>query len=566
MIKALVGKLYTAVGNRFVLRQASMKRTISSIADTSANTSQASSAVDTKKFGKVALVQSSEYRSDSLIRVSDLTKANAGQCVTLRGRVSTVRVKGKKLAFVVLRFMNASVQVVFFANPSAGITIEMIDFIKKVPAESVIEVSGTVNAAPKPIEGTSQSEVEIEGKSLFVITESLPVLPFQLADASKRAAETANETESSAEQSCVVNQDTRLDNRWLDLRTCGSFAIFNLQSKMQQFFRDFLNAKSGFVEIHSPKLIGAASEGGANVFKLSYFGRDAFLAQSPQLYKQMALQGDLGEGVYEIGPVFRAENTNTYRHLCEFVGVDVEMIIRSHYYEVLNLAEELFFSIFDRIYAECGGLMDAFTKQYAHNRLVYAVPADIMVKYGIGKVDADIPSKDAYGAVVRSDTVRSLRLRFPDAVRLLNESKLYPEHVDDGEDLSTTVEKAIGKAIQARYGVDFYIIDEYPAKARPFYTMPSPRDSKWSNSYDMFLRGEEISSGSQRIHDPTLLAAAAKQWGVTGVDDYISCFQLGSWPHGGFGVGLERLVMLFLGVRNIRQTSLFPRDPKRVAP
>ena len=564
-MKAFVNRLYSAFGRRFYFKQTCTKNSnVSMPSETSVVSHGVSGDAN---FGKISLIQSSEYQNEVVTRVAEITKACAGKKVTLRGRVSTVRVKGKKLAFVVLRFMNASLQIVYFANPSAGITNDMIDFIKKVPAESVVEVTGTIAVANKPIEGTSQSDIELEGHTMHVITESLPVLPFQLADASKRLPEGALETATnSTEQSCVVNQDTRLDNRWLDLRTPGSYAIFNLQSKMQQFFREFLNTKTGFVEIHSPKLIGAASEGGANVFKLSYFGRDAFLAQSPQLYKQMALQGDIGEGVFEIGPVFRAENTNTYRHLCEFVGVDVEMIIRSHYYEVLNLAEELFFSIFSRVYSECGPLMESFSKQYSHNTLVYAVPEDLMKKYGIGLVDEGVSSTDEYGAVVRNNTIRSLRLRFGEAVRLLNESKTHPEHVDDSEDLSTVVEKAIGRVIQARYGVDFYIIDEYPAKARPFYTMPSPRDAKWSNSYDMFLRGEEISSGSQRVHDPTLLATAAKQWGVTGVDDYISCFQLGAWPHGGFGVGLERLIMLFLGVRNIRQASLFPRDPRRVSP
>jgi len=335
---------------------------------------------------------------------------------------------------------------------------------------------------------------------------------------------------------------------------------------MQQFFREFLLSKRGFMEIHTPKIIGAASEGGANVFKVNYFGGNAYLAQSPQLYKQMALQGELGEGVFEIGPVFRAENANTYRHLCEFMGVDLEMIIHSHYYEILNLAEELFFAIFDRVYAECDDLMRLFSKQYDHSILQYVVPQSTMQEYGIGIIDDNIPSKDKYGAVVRNTTTRSLRLRFVDAVRLLNESKLYPEHVLDTEDLGTLQEKAIGRAVKDRYGVDFYIIDEYPSIARPFYTMPSPRDAQWSNSYDMFLRGEEISSGAQRIHDPQLLRASAKKLGVTGIDDYISSFELGAWPHGGFGVGLERLVMLFLGVRNIRQVSLFPRDPKRLSP
>ncbi|KNH04497.1 aspartyl-tRNA synthetase [Perkinsela sp. CCAP 1560/4] len=553
---------FSSIGKRFYFQRSIAKRSAGAALTSPAAHAPAPQEAPLR-YGKLPLVQSSEYRTTAEIQIADLTRSAAGQKVVFRGRVSTVRVKGKKLAFVVVRFLNASIQVVYFANPEIGISAGMMDFIKRISPESIVEIEGLVSAATKPIEGTSQSDVEIEGRTMFVVTESLSVLPFQLSDASSRPTAAADD---AAEQTSAVNQDTRLDNRWLDLRTGGSHAIFNLQSKMQQFFRDFLNGQRGFMEIHTPKLIGTASEGGANVFKVNYFGREAYLAQSPQLYKQMALQGDLGVGLFEIGPVFRAENTNTYRHLCEFMGVDLEMIIQSHYYEVLNLAEELFFAIFDRIYAECGALVSLFTKQYAHTPLVYAVPETAMRELGIGVIDAGILSTDAYGAVVRNTTTRSLRLRFADAVRLLNESKSYPEHVVDTEDLSTQVEKAIGRAVKARYGVDFYIIDEYPATARPFYTMPSPRDPMWSNSYDMFLRGEEISSGAQRIHDPKMLAESAKKFGVTGVDDYISAFTLGAWPHGGFGVGLERLVMLFLGVRNIRQASLFPRDPRRVSP
>jgi aspartyl-tRNA synthetase len=339
------------------------------------------------------------------------------------------------------------------------------------------------------------------------------------------------DTEDLPEGAVRVNQDTRLDNRVLDLRVPAHLAIFRIQSGVTNLFREFLCAHD-FTEIHSPKMIGGASEGGANVFSINYFGDKAFLAQSPQLYKQMSIMADF-KRVFEIGAVFRAENSNTYRHLTEFTGLDLEMEFKESYSEVLDVLDELLYFIVTGINERYKRELEVIQTQYPHEPFVYKKPA--------------------------------LRLKFPEAVKMLQEAGVDQPAL---EDLSTATEKFLGKLVKAKYGTDFYILEKYPSAARPFYTMPCPEDSNYSNSYDLFFRGEEICSGAQRIHDPELLARRAKDLGVdpSSLSAYIDSFKYGAFPHGGAGIGLERVVMLFLGLGNIRKTSLFPRDPSRLTP
>ena len=616
------------------------KCTIKPTSSVAKSTVSPSSSPPESCFGYAPRVQSTGSRSKPTARLtplSSLTPALSGEHVVLRGRVHTIRAKGR-LAFLLLRSFTEIVQVIFVGGEH--ISKPFLRFVSKLHPESIVEVTGTVSVAPVPIANTTQPSVEISGRSVFVISEAPAVLPFQLADASgsEKMEKTAGTTESRGptdnkeenKVSLSVNPETRLDHRWLDLRTPANHAIFVVESKMQQYFREYLtNPERSFTEIHTPKLIGTASEGGASVFRLDYFGRKVFLAQSPQLYKQMALQGDLGKGVFEIGSVFRAENANTYRHLCEFVGLDVEMVIQDHYSECLDLAEDLFHTMFARLENECEALLRTVRAQFPVSPIAYAVPESVIHSLGVGILEDGVESTDLYGATVRSVAMPSLRLSYPNAITLLNEviirvesakssteseSKSFleslkgvsdashdfviPPPMEVTEDLSTTHEKFLGRVIKQRYGVDFYVIDKYPRSVRPFYTMPAvalteedtdrscepnlshapiteslqvqhpPCSRLWSNSYDMFLRGEEISSGAQRIHDPSLLTASAAGRGIdpNTIGDYIQSFALGAWPHAGFGVGLERLVMLFLGLRNIRQTSMFPRDPRRVAP
>lgn len=330
-----------------------------------------------------------------------------------------------------------------------------------------------------------------------------------------------------------VGQDVRLDYRVIDLRAPANLAIFKIQNYVGRLFREFLY-KEDFTEIHTPKLIGTASEGGADVFKLGYFGGDAYLAQSPQLYKQMAVQGDLMK-VFEIGPVFRAEKSFTHRHLTEFVGCDLEMKIKSSYSEVLDVLDGLFISIFDTIQTKFKTELEVISKQYPFTPFQF-------------------------------NKKKNLRMSYPEAIELLR--KEGNQEIGDLDDISTPQEKLLGAIVKKKFGTDFFFLDKFPLKKRPFYTMPCPKDKNYSNSYDLFIRGEEIASGAQRIHDPDLLKQRAKELGVdlTPIQAYVDCFKYGAWPHGGAGIGLERVAMLFLGLRNIRKTSMFPRDPKRLSP
>ena len=258
------------------------------------------------------------------------------------------------------------------------------------------------------------------------------------------------------------------------------------------------------------------------------------LAQSPQLFKQMAAACSDLERVFEIGPVFRAENSNTHRHLCEFHGLDLELTIAEHYYEALDLFSELFIAIFDGLNARFRPELEAVRAQHPFADLLYHSP--------------------------------SLRLTYTEGLALLKTHAGI--ELTWGDDLSTAQEKALGAIVRERYGTDFFIMDKYPSSLRPFYTMVDPEDPRVSNSYDMFLRGEEIVSGAQRVHDAEMLTARIAAMGVPlePLRAYIDSFRHGALPHAGGGIGLERVVMLFLGLPNIRKAALFTRDPKRLAP
>jgi aspartyl-tRNA synthetase len=347
----------------------------------------------------------------------------------------------------------------------------------------------------------------------------------------KEKKEHQEKGEKGEKKDIVVKMKTRLDNRVLDLRVPTTQALFRIQSGISTLFREFL-LKKNFTEIHTPKLIAGASEGGANVFKLKYFDRDACLAQSPQLYKQMCIIGDM-KGVFEVGAVFRAENSLTSRHLCEFTGLDFEMEIKEHFFEVLDVVSDLFNYIFDNLNERFKDELNTINNQYPFEPIVY--------------------QKEA------------LKLHFKDGVKLLEENG-YKQGLYD--DLDTENEKTLGRLVKEKYNTDFYILYGYPKSARPFYTMPDPNDDNFTNSYDAFIRGEEVLSGAQRVHDYDLLMKKVVEKGINPdtLKDYINAFKLGAPPHGGVGIGLERVVKLFCGVKNIKKCVMFPRDPKRLTP
>lgn len=256
------------------------------------------------------------------------------------------------------------------------------------------------------------------------------------------------------------------------------------------------------------------------------------MAQSPQLYKQMALAADF-DRVFEITPVFRAEKSFTHRHLTEFTGLDFEMAIHEHYDEALDVIDELFVSIFEGLTTRCTRELATIAAQYPATPLRWLPKAP--------------------------------RLTFAEGVQMLADAG---HEVDPMGDLNTEAERKLGALVAEKYGTDFFILTKFPTAVRPFYTMPDPANPAVSNSYDVFIRGEEIISGAQRVHDADLLTARALECGVPpeSIAAYIDAFRYGAYPHAGAGVGLERVVMLFCGLDNIRKTSLFPRDPKRLTP
>lgn len=243
----------------------------------------------------------------------------------------------------------------------------MVKYVSALPRESVVDVEGVVSVPQNPVESCTISGVEVHVTSVKCVSRSA-VLPFEVTDASRSDAEIAK-GQAAGEQYVTVQQDTRLDKRYIDLRTPANQAIFKVQSGVCQLFRGFLLSR-GFTEIHTPKLIAGTSEGGAAVFRVNYMGTPGCLAQSPQLYKQMAICADL-ERVFEIGPVFRAENSQTHRHLCEFMGLDLEMAIHEHYFEVLDLLGDLFVHMFDGLNGNYRGDLEAIGRQYPYEPLQY---------------------------------------------------------------------------------------------------------------------------------------------------------------------------------------------------
>lgn len=426
------------------------------------------------RYGQPRMIQSdNDYPERHFANVWALSEHINSAPVWVRGRVHTSRSKGKQ-CFLVLRQMCNTVQCLIAVNED--VSKQMVKFSANLSKESIVDMRVKVIGVQAQIESCTEHNLELSVLELYLVSPAKPQLPLQIEDAAR-----PEHDESSDGLQIRVNQDTRLDNRVLDLRTPANQAIFRLEAGVCKLFRDILSAR-GFTEIHTPKIISAASEGGANVFTVSYFKESAYLAQSPQLYKQMAIAADFDK-VFTVGAVFRAEDSNTHRHLTEFVGLDLEMAFKYHYHEVLDTIGDTFTQMFKGLRDQYAGEIEAVRTQFNVEPFKFLDPP--------------------------------LKLEFRQAVAMLREAGV---DMGDEEDLSTPSEKLLGRLVKARYDTDFYMLDKFPLAVRPFYTMPDPRDPKYSNSYDMFMRGEEILSGAQRIHDPEYLMERARhhqigEWG-----------------------------------------------------
>ncbi|PYH95552.1 aspartyl-tRNA synthetase [Aspergillus ellipticus CBS 707.79] len=459
--------------------------------------------------------------------------------ITVVARVDNARVQSAKLAFLMLRQQGQKLQAVIAA--AEPISRQMIKYTGGLNVNSIVQVTGIVKKPAVPISSASLSNHEIHIRKVYMISEAAQMLPMQVKDAERPPPETSEEgNEVDADGAPIVTLKTRLDNRVLDLQTETSQAITWISSGVAELFAEYM-IKSGSRWIFTPKLVGAATEGGSNVFEVKYFKRNAYLAQSPQLYKQMCIAGDM-ENVFEVAPVFRAEDSNTHRHLTEFAGLDFEKTFSNHYHEVLDFAEDLLVFILTQ-------LKERYKDQIATIQKSYPKAGDFKLP------------KDG----------KALRLNYMDGVALLKEAGVDCSEQERFEnDFSTAMEKQLGQIIREKYDTDFYVLDKFPMAVRPFYTKACPNDARFSNSYDFFMRGEEIMSGAQRINDIKELEESMRSKGLNpdqeGFEDYLNAFRQGCPPHAGGGLGLNRIVMFFLGLPNVRLASLFPRDPQRLRP
>ena len=422
--------------------------------------------------------------------------------ITFSGFVDAIRDK-KWVMFVILRDSTGKVQVTI--EKSDENNKDLLDIMTNVSVESTIKVKGIL----KENEAVKLGGVEIIPNNIEV-TSKAENLPFDY-----------NNLEG-------VNIDTRLDYRWLDIRNEKNTLIRQIESTLTEGMREFLY-KESFTEIHSPKLIGTASESGSSVFEVKYFDRKAYLAQSPQFYKQMALAAGLDK-VFEVAPVFRAENSNTNRHATEFTGFDLEFAHIDSFLDVMNLEEDL--------------LIAGLTK--------------VKEKYG-EKI------KEIFNTEVVIPTKPFPRIKLKDLYQELHERYGFDIPKEDVGDMNAEAEKLTYKLAKEKYNSEFMFITDYAATKRPFYHM---RDEKGVlQGYDLIWRGTEITSGAQREHRYEELLKNANEKGLgEDVKFYLQFFKYGCPPHGGFGIGLDRLTMLLLGLPNLKETQFIFRGPNRLEP
>lgn len=463
----------------------------------------------------------------------------SGYCFSLR--------KMKKMIFVVLRKNNLTIQCVLMNKYPRAFGI-----LNDLTEESTVTITGDITMPPKPVESCDVHKYEIFVHDVEVITRAKE-LPFFVADANEILVSDEGDglvdsvEKAEGDARIKVSRQTRLQNRWIDLRATNNHLIVKLRSAMVNAIRNVALNEEGFIEVSTPKIIPAVSESGSHVFGLKYFDRTAYLAQSPQLYKQILINS--GFSVFEVGPVFRAENSLTYRHLCEFTGLDMEFPIEP---------KENHYNIVSRIWSI---LYRGFENFYTSNENDIK---KILERTGVSK--PVIPEEPCI-------------IDFCKGVDMLEAAGFEQSRLDD---IGSVNERELGKLVKEACKSDLFVLINYPSVSRPFYTMvDSTLDetgkrtySDYSRSYDIIFRGSEISSGAQRVHDPELLKERITMSGITldfenkttGLEDYVRSFEYGAMPHGGCGIGVERLVMLYLGLPNVRSVSLFPRDPRTIYP
>ena len=376
--------------------------------------------------------------------------------------------------------------------------------LKELKEESAVEVTGVVATEERAPHG-----FEIRLQTIRVLSEPSEGMPIAI-----------NKWKMN------TSLETKLGLRPISLRNVRERAKFKIQEGVVRGFREFLSSQ-GFTEVHTPKIVSRGAEGGANVFKLNYFNKKAELGQSPQFYKQMMV--GVFDRVFEVAPVFRAEKHNTTRHLNEYIGLDFEMGYIDSFEDVMAM--------------ETGFLkytMELLNREYKKELDMLGVKLENIEK---------IP-----------------QVRFDKAKELVAEK--YNRKIRNPFDLEPEEEVLIGRYFKEEYNSDFVFVTHYPSKKRPFYAMDDPADPRFTLSFDLLYKGLEITTGGQRIHDYNMILEKMAKRGMDPEDikDYLMIFKYGMPPHGGLGIGLERLTMRLLDEQNVRETSLFPRDVTRLEP
>ena len=436
------------------------------------------------------------------ILIKDL-KDHFNEEIEIGGFVENIR-DLQYVQFVILKDSTGKIQLTL--EKSEEKNKEMIELFKKLTLESTITVKGTVMENPK----VKLNGMELIPSEVKVTSVSSEELPFNYHDLDN------------------VNLDTRLDYRMIDLRNEKNMLIFQIQSNLVRYMREYLY-NNNFTEIHTPKLIGAASESGSEVFEVKYFDRKAYLAQSPQFYKQMAMASGFSR-VFEVAPCFRAENSNTSKHATEFTSFDVEFSYINSFNDVMNLEAEMLTYALGKIKEEYG---DKIEKIFGEKVEVPTLPFPTM------------PLKEVYA---------ELEARY--GYKVSDEEKV---------DLTTEAERLCKKLARDKFNHEFLFITEYPAEKRAFYHM---RDLNGVlQGYDLIWKGIEITTGAQREHRYEEICKNAKEKGLgEDVKFYLDFFKYGCPPHGGFAIGVDRLTMLLLNVPTIKEGMFIFRGPTRLNP
>ena len=425
-----------------------------------------------------------------------LSESMKDQEATVEGAIHSIRNMGD-VAFIILRRREGLFQTVY-ENEMANVSIH------ELKEAMTIRVKGILHEEERAPHGR-----ELRIRHIDILSTPAEPLPMAID-----------------KWKLNTSLEAKLNYRPISLRNIQERSKFKIQEALTKAFRDYLYGQ-GFTEIHTPKIGARGAEGGANLFKFSYFHKPAVLAQSPQFYKQMMV--GVFDRVFETGPVFRAEKHNTKRHLNEYTSLDFEMGYIDSFEDIMAM--------------ETGFLqytMELLKKDYAKELKI---------------LDVTLP-----------DVSKIPAIRFDEAKQKVSEK--YGRKIRNPFDLEPEEEHLIGQNAKEEWDSDFVFVTYYPSKKRPFYAMDDPQDEKFTLSFDLLFRGLEITTGGQRIHDYDQLKAkiAARRMEEEGMEQYLATFKHGMPPHGGLGIGLERLTMQILGEENVRETCLFPRDMNRLEP